>query len=168
MLMLSPACRSPPQNTTAVGLAASNPSRTVVSSSSEPAGFALALRRPLALVWVGWCPAPKVPFWVGYLPSTSSDFRNFRTHGPRMRIGNLSAPSGRFVARVSASVVTVDRRPGSRTFSPTANAAFRFNFCRTLRGRPGLCGSPRFSDDCRPARSSPDERFTGRIFRCDH
>ena len=41
---------SPPQNTTEGGLAASPPLRTAVSSSPKPAGFALALRRPLVSV----------------------------------------------------------------------------------------------------------------------
>ena len=53
-----------------------------------------------------------------------SDSRDFRTHRPRMRIDDLSAPLGRFVAGVSASIATVDRRPGLRVFSPTVNAAF--------------------------------------------
>ena len=46
------------------------------------------------------------------LPFTSSDFCDFRTHRPRMRIDDLSALSGSFVARVSASVTAVDRCPG--------------------------------------------------------
>ena len=49
---------------------------------------------------------------LGGLPFTSADYCDFRTHGPRMRIDDLSAPSGRFVASVSASVTTVDRCPG--------------------------------------------------------
>ena len=49
---------------------------------------------------------------LGGLPFASSDFRDFRTHGPRMRIDDLSAPSGRFVARVTAAVTTDDCRPG--------------------------------------------------------
>ena len=43
---------------------------------------------------------------LGRLPFTSADYCDFRTHGPHMRIDDLSAPSGRFVARVSASVTT--------------------------------------------------------------
>ena len=49
---------------------------------------------------------------LGGLPFTSADYCDFRAHGPHMRIDDLSAPSGRFVARVSASVTTVDRCPG--------------------------------------------------------
>ena len=61
---------------------------------------------------------------LGGLPFTSSDFRDSRAHGPRRRMDNLSAPFGRFVARLSASVATVDCRPGLFFFSPTANPAF--------------------------------------------
>ena len=48
---------------------------------------------------------------LGGLLFTSADYCDFRTHGPHMRIDDLSAPSGRFVARVSASVTTVNRCP---------------------------------------------------------
>ena len=58
------------------------------------------------------------------LPFASSDFGDFRAHGPRMKIDDLSAPSGRFVARVSVAVTTADRRPGRRYFFPAANTAF--------------------------------------------
>ena len=44
---------------------------------------------------------------LGGLPFTSADYCYFRTHGPHMRIDDLSAPSGIFVARVSAFVATV-------------------------------------------------------------
>ena len=60
---------------------------------------------------------------LGGLPFTSADFCDFRTHGPRMRIDYLSAPSRSFVARVSASVATVDRWPArARVFSAVDNA----------------------------------------------
>ena len=167
MLIFYPVCRSLQHSTNAVGLATPPPSRTAVSSSSEPAGFALALHRLPVSAWVGWCPTVKSPSWSG-LPFTSLDFHDFRAHGPSMRIDDISASLGRFVARVSASVAIVDCRPGLRVFSPTANLRFRFGFSRTLRGRPGFCRSPRCSDDYRPARSSPDDRFTGRRFRRDH
>ena len=49
---------------------------------------------------------------LGGLSFTSTDYCEFRTHGPQMRIDDLSAPSGGFVARVSASVASVDRWPG--------------------------------------------------------
>ena len=41
-----------------------------------------------------------------------------------MRIDHLSAPSGRFIARVSASVTTVDRCPGRERTLPAADNAF--------------------------------------------
>ena len=74
---------------------------------------------------------------LGGLPFTSSDFLNFRTHGPRMRIDDLSSPSGRFVARVSASVTTVDRRTGLRVFSPAANTASALVFVVPFGGGQG-------------------------------
>ena len=49
---------------------------------------------------------------LGEIPFASSDFCDFRAHGPRMRIDDLSAPSGRFIARVTAAVTTDDCRPG--------------------------------------------------------
>ena len=51
---------------------------------------------------------------LGGLTFSSSEIRYFRAHGPRMRIGNLCTPSGRFVVHVSAAVTTADRRPGCR------------------------------------------------------
>ena len=36
---------------------------------------------------------------LGGLPLTSEDLTDFRKHGPRMRIDNLDAPAGEFVAR---------------------------------------------------------------------
>ena len=50
---------------------------------------------------------------LGGLPFTSADYCDFRTHGPHMRIDDLSAPSGRLVARISASVATFDRCPAA-------------------------------------------------------
>ena len=58
------------------------------------------------------------------LPFVSSDFRDFCTHVSRMKINDLSAPSGRFVARASAAVTTVDRRPGRGAILPAADIAF--------------------------------------------
>ena len=44
-----------------------------------------------------------------------------------MRIGDLSVPSGRFIARVSAAVITVDRRPGrGDVFLPLTTLSIRF------------------------------------------
>ena len=55
------------------------------------------------------------------LPLTSAGYCDFRTHGPHMRIDDLSAPSGRLVARVSASTATVDRCPGRGRALPAAD-----------------------------------------------
>ena len=61
---------------------------------------------------------------MGGLPFTSGDYCDFRTYGSHMRIDDLSAPSGRFVARVSASVATVDRCPGRGRVLPAADNDF--------------------------------------------
>ena len=58
---------------------------------------------------------------LGGLPFTPADYCDFRTHGPHMKIDDLSAPSGKFVARVSASVTTVDRCPGRGRNLPAAD-----------------------------------------------
>ena len=60
---------------------------------------------------------------LGALPFASSDFRVFRAHRSRMRIDDLSAPCGRFVARLSAVVTTAYRRPGRGDF-PAADTSF--------------------------------------------
>ena len=63
---------------------------------------------------------------LGGLLFSSADYCDFRTHGPHMRIDDLSAPSGRFVARVSASVTTVDRCPSrGRTLPAADNGSLR-------------------------------------------
>ena len=61
---------------------------------------------------------------LGGPPFTSADYSDFRTHGPHMRIDDLSAPSGRFVARICASVTTVDRCPGRGRALPAADNDF--------------------------------------------
>ena len=58
---------------------------------------------------------------LGELPFTSADYCDFRTHGPHMKIDYLSASSGRLVARVSASVTTVDRCPSRGRTLPAAD-----------------------------------------------
>ena len=45
---------------------------------------------------------------LGGLPLPPSDFRDFREHGPRMRIDDLDAPQGEFVARANTSVFSRD------------------------------------------------------------
>lgn len=47
-----PVCQSSPRNTTAVGPEVSPPSMTAVSSSSDPAAFALVLQQLLASAWM--------------------------------------------------------------------------------------------------------------------
>ena len=79
---------------------------------------------------------------LGGLPFASSDFRDFRAHGPRMRIDDLSAPSGRFVARVSAAVTTTDRRPGRGYVFPAADTAFDLFFAVPSEGSTGSTGAP--------------------------
>ena len=49
---------------------------------------------------------------LGGLPLTLADFRDLRTHGPRMRLDDLPTPSRRFVACVSASTATVNSSSG--------------------------------------------------------
>ena len=64
---------------------------------------------------------------LGGLPFASSDFRDFHTHGRRTWIDDLSAPSGRFVARVTAAVTTDDCRPGrGEFFLPPTLLSLRF------------------------------------------
>ena len=61
---------------------------------------------------------------LGGLPFTSANYCEFRTHGPHMRIDDLSDPSGRFVTCVSASVTTVDRCSGRGRALPAADKDF--------------------------------------------
>ena len=58
---------------------------------------------------------------LGGLPFTPADVCVFRAHGPRMRLDDVSGPSRRFLARVSASVATVDGSPGRGWASRTAD-----------------------------------------------
>ena len=58
------------------------------------------------------------------LPFNSADYCDFRTHEPRLRIDGFLALSGRFVARVSASVAAIDRCPGRGRAIPAADNAF--------------------------------------------
>ena len=141
MLIFYPAYRSPPQNTTAVG----SSSLTPVEDGGIFLIRACGLRTrssPTPGVGLGGLVPRTESAVLGGLPFTSSDFRDFRTHGPRMRIDDLSALSGRFVARVSASVATVDRRPGLRVLSPAANAAFASVFVVPPGGDQGSAEAP--------------------------
>ena len=60
----------------------------------------------------------------GGLPLNLADVCDFCTHGPRIRLDDLSTPSGRFVASVSASTATVDSSPGRGGGSCTDNHDF--------------------------------------------
>ena len=73
---------------------------------------------------------------LGGLPFTSADFCDFRTHGPRISIDDLSFPSRSFVARVSASVATVDRCPGRGRVLPAADTGFASVFACLLYTSP--------------------------------
>ena len=83
------------------------------SSSGCRFGWA---RAPRGKCCLGWASAPHGKCCLGWVPFTSADYCDFRTHGPSMRIDDLCAPSGRFVARVSASVTT------AATPAPTASS----------------------------------------------
>ena len=54
-----------------------------------------------------------------------------------MRIDDLSAPSRRYVARVSAAVTTVDRRPGRGAILSVADTAFSLFFTVSSEGGTG-------------------------------
>ena len=79
---------------------------------------------------------------LGGLPFTSTDYCDFRTHGPHMRIDDLSAPSGRFVARVSASVATVNRCPGGGRALPAADNDFASVFAVPTEAGTGSAEVP--------------------------
>ena len=121
MLTSSRGCHSRRLSTTAAVLAASPLStmRPYTSSGlaacsprphrSPPFGLGRPVHQPDRAV-------------LGGLPLTSTDFCDFRAHGSRMRIDDLSASTGRFVARVSAFVGTGDDRLGRAPFWPAADA----------------------------------------------
>ena len=79
---------------------------------------------------------------LGGLPFTSLNYFDFRTHGPRMRIDDLSAPSESFVARVSASVTTVDRCPGRGRTLPAADNDFASVFAVPTEVGTGSAETP--------------------------
>ena len=59
-----------------------------------------------------------------------------------MRIDELSAPSGRFVARITAAVTIVDRRPGRGEILTTADTAFVPVFAVPSEGDMGSAEGP--------------------------
>lgn len=79
---------------------------------------------PIPGVGLGWLVPCTDSTALGGLSFTSADFRDYRTHGQRIRIDDLSALAGRFVDRISASVNTFDSRPGGEMNSPAADTAF--------------------------------------------
>ena len=80
---------------------------------------------------VGWDGAPPRERDFGCAPFRLYGFSRPSAHQPRMKINDLPA-SGRFVARESAAVTTVDCRPGRGAFFPAADTAFASFFCRAL------------------------------------
>ena len=74
---------------------------------------------------------------LGGLPVTSTAFYDFRTHEPRIRIDGLSAPPGRFVARVSASVATTEGCTGRGSISPAADTVSVSDFAISIEGGTG-------------------------------
>ena len=88
---------------------------------AEGTGLSGLVSRIESNAWIGSCPAPLakstalgglVPRTehdvLGGFPLTYTDFHNFRTHEPLIRIDGLSARQGKFVARISASVATAE------------------------------------------------------------
>ena len=69
---------------------------------------------------------------LGGLPLTSTEFRDFHAHGPRMRIDDLSAPTEKFVACVLLSSVLVMTASAARHFGlPPTPLSLRFSRCPT-------------------------------------
>ena len=79
---------------------------------------------------------------LGGLPFTSADYCDFRTHGPRLRIDDPSAPSGRFVARVSTPDSAIDRCPGRGRSLTAADNAFASVFAVPTRVGEGSAEAP--------------------------
>ena len=74
---------------------------------------------------------------LGGLPVISTAFHDFRTHESRIRIDGLSASPGRFVARVSASVVTTEGCTGRGSISSAADPVFASVFAIPIKGGTG-------------------------------
>ena len=93
---------------------------------------------PLAESTVLGGPVPRTEHTaLGGLPLTSTAFRDFCTHEPRIRIDGLSAPPGRFVAHVSASVATTEGCTGRGSISPAADTVFASVFAIPIEGGTG-------------------------------
>ena len=111
-----------------------------VSSSSGPAGFAL-VHLPPGVGLGGLVTHPENAVLGGILFAISI-CRDFRAHGPCNRIDRLAAPSGGFVARVSAAVTTAGRRPSRGGFPPAADTAFTSFFAAPSEGGTGSAEAP--------------------------
>ena len=123
-------CQSLLRNTTALELAASPPRNMAASSSSSLWTLHPFLYDPRCwLEWAGTSPRERC---FGGLPFASSDFRDFRAHGPRMRIDDLSASNERFIARVTATVTIDDCRSGRGEMFPAAGTVFASVFTLSL------------------------------------
>ena len=79
---------------------------------------------------------------LGGRPFDSYEFRDFCAHGPRVRVDDLSVPPGRFVARVSATVIAVDRRRGRGSIRPAADTAFASVLATPSDGGTGTTEAP--------------------------
>ena len=73
-------------------------------------------------IGLGWLVLQPDSAFFGGLPLTSTVFCDFRAHGPRMRINDVSAPTGKFVARVVGFVGTGDDRLGHAPLWPATDA----------------------------------------------
>ena len=127
--------RSALTNVNTVGLTSPNPvgesgiyllpSRGLRAPSSPIPAVVFGELEPLAENTVLGGLAPRTEHAaLGGPPDTSTAFHDFRTHEPRIRIGGLSASPGRFVARVSASVVTTEGFTGRGLILPAADTVF--------------------------------------------
>ena len=107
---------------------------------------------------------------LGGVPFTSAGFIDFRTHGSRMRIADLSAPSGGFVACVSASIAPVDSCPGRGRVFPAAENAFDSVFAVPTKVGTGSAEAPAASTTvAQPTLFSGSwELYTGDRLRRDH
>ena len=74
---------------------------------------------------------------LGGLPSTSSDFHDFRTHESRIRIDGPSGPPRKFIARVSAFVATAEDCTGCGSIFPAADIVFASVLAIPIEGGPG-------------------------------
>ena len=73
-----------------------------------------------------------------------------------MKMDDLSAPSGRFVVRVTAAVTTDDCRPGRGDFFPAADTAFASVFAALFGRITGSAEAPAAATSV-PPRSSTSQ-----------